>query len=776
MAVPATSFNQLTHTVPAHAPAHPERPAFGPQSRQHSRSSSQLATLASLALSPRAPPAPLPASPRAGALRPLATLDRDGGASVGSFDALRDGASPRGSRRASLSSGSSSDNDTPHCRSDRSSDRERTGSGSTAPSTSSADSSFAAVVPAEVKHARKDRRSTFPAALPTLTSASASPSPVSSPRDPTASAHSSGRSSPASLPPTDPSTPAHVSFPSTSSSLAQFIQHKRRQASAPYFASARSQSLFSPGAGFSLGPSGTEAGLAGTAVSDVPVAVSGAVNGVPERAPSRPRSRASSRRATAMGLSLTTAGLAAPDAADGGLVVTPTTEEWRVLGSELSDLASLRAKEDEDEAARQRAAAKESPARDAADAGERKAPRWKRWPSLTDDDDDDDEEEDEEDDHSHFALSLSLSSLGKDKHQLPHTPLIPASPRAAAPTSSAPSSPPPIRPTPVPAYKSSFSYTSTGSGVTGGFTSHSNTSSLSRNAHPAASAPAASSGLSAPPMSASGSEGLSGASASTSATASTSSSPSTGSTAFKPSTTRKGDPSVALTKAQALAHTSRPALSRGSLSTATGVLSSPPIPPAPHAAAEPSDAPATTTNGHAPGHDGEPASATKHGMPHIPLAPQVLRALSEDTPAVTGLGVDGFVTPPSVAATPFDGDPFASSAPVGASVPPTPGVGDVAAAPGGAGTAAQSASPPLDGTGAGAVSLDWSRAPGPVDPRTYSAVTGLRDIDAFVCEDGEAGKGAYGSVRRAREKGPDGQPIGVRSSFALASVLARLCD
>ncbi|TNY17533.1 kinase-like domain-containing protein, partial [Rhodotorula diobovata] len=72
----------------------------------------------------------------------------------------------------------------------------------------------------------------------------------------------------------------------------------------------------------------------------------------------------------------------------------------------------------------------------------------------------------------------------------------------------------------------------------------------------------------------------------------------------------------------------------------------------------------------------------------------------------------------------------------------------------------QSASPPLDGTGAGAVSLDWSRAPGPVDPRTYSAVTGLRDIDAFVCEDGEAGKGAYGSVRRAREKGPDGQPIG----------------
>lgn len=48
---------------------------------------------------------------------------------------------------------------------------------------------------------------------------------------------------------------------------------------------------------------------------------------------------------------------------------------------------------------------------------------------------------------------------------------------------------------------------------------------------------------------------------------------------------------------------------------------------------------------------------------------------------------------------------------------------------------------------------------GPVDPRVYSAMTGRRNIDSFVIE-GEAGKGAYGLVRRAREKGPDGLPTG----------------
>lgn len=59
-----------------------------------------------------------------------------------------------------------------------------------------------------------------------------------------------------------------------------------------------------------------------------------------------------------------------------------------------------------------------------------------------------------------------------------------------------------------------------------------------------------------------------------------------------------------------------------------------------------------------------------------------------------------------------------------------------------------------------AVLLDWVHNLGPVDPRKYSAVTGLRGIGDFVIE-GEAGKGAYGTVRKAREKGPDGNAVGV---------------
>lgn len=61
-----------------------------------------------------------------------------------------------------------------------------------------------------------------------------------------------------------------------------------------------------------------------------------------------------------------------------------------------------------------------------------------------------------------------------------------------------------------------------------------------------------------------------------------------------------------------------------------------------------------------------------------------------------------------------------------------------------------------------AVLLDWVHNLGPVDPKKYSAVTGLRGIHDFVIE-GEAGKGAYGTVRKAREKGPDGKAMGVSS-------------
>jgi protein-serine/threonine kinase len=65
---------------------------------------------------------------------------------------------------------------------------------------------------------------------------------------------------------------------------------------------------------------------------------------------------------------------------------------------------------------------------------------------------------------------------------------------------------------------------------------------------------------------------------------------------------------------------------------------------------------------------------------------------------------------------------------------------------------------------------------GPVDPRKYSAVTGLRGIDAFVIE-GEAGKGAYGTVRKAREKGIDGLAFGVSpvSSIQLRAGLTVCC-
>ena len=48
---------------------------------------------------------------------------------------------------------------------------------------------------------------------------------------------------------------------------------------------------------------------------------------------------------------------------------------------------------------------------------------------------------------------------------------------------------------------------------------------------------------------------------------------------------------------------------------------------------------------------------------------------------------------------------------------------------------------------------------GPVDPHRYSAVTGARTIFSFTVEE-EAGKGAYGLVRKVREIGPDGQPRG----------------
>lgn len=48
---------------------------------------------------------------------------------------------------------------------------------------------------------------------------------------------------------------------------------------------------------------------------------------------------------------------------------------------------------------------------------------------------------------------------------------------------------------------------------------------------------------------------------------------------------------------------------------------------------------------------------------------------------------------------------------------------------------------------------------GPIDSRAYSAVTGMRTVNSFIVQ-GEAGKGAYGLVRKVRERGADGQATG----------------
>ncbi|GAA5969303.1 hypothetical protein JCM8115_006756 [Rhodotorula mucilaginosa] len=486
----------------------------------------------------------------------------------------------------------------------------------------------------------------------------------------------SGTTTPA-LPPTDPWTPAQSAFPSTSTSLAQFIQTKRRQASAPYFASARSSSLFSPGAGFSLGPEALH--------PEPPEAATQTTNSPPA---SRNRSRASSRRATATGglTPLRTHGLESfaqiAQHDDAGLVPTPTIEEWRQLGSDLNALADLRVEDGDQDP-----------------TPKRTQPKWKRWPSLHDDYDDDDDDDDDasssggEDQADDFRLSLSLSALGKYK-QNHHLPQVPPSGRGEEHQHhDQHEEDDQDDDSPRPSYKSSFSYSSSGFGSTGGFVNHSNT----RSIHSATS---------------------------------NSSSPDPGAAGFTETTPT---------------HVSRPSLSRGSLSTATGGLSSTPSPPESSSTDSLTDLATATTTSSA----STSRQAKKPGPLKVPLPPNVYRSLEEGEGsfATSRSSLDEF---DSAAATPFDGDPFASTAPAGTAVPPSPyyGTGD------------NKTRRTSDEAGVTAVDLDWTKPLGPVDPRTYSAITGLRDIRSFVCEQDEAGKGAYGSVRRARERGPDGKPIG----------------
>ncbi|GAA5828072.1 hypothetical protein JCM11251_005718 [Rhodosporidiobolus azoricus] len=852
-----------------------ERPAFPPLTRQHSRSSSQLATFAALALSPVStsnPPLPRPGTPPRGGRHSLGGSPR-----FGAFASLS--SSPRGksSRRGSISSDSDESISSGRGGEGEGTPRERehgrTDSGSTAATSGGSDKSSSNRTP----QALKDRRSTFPSVssplnLPTVTSTS--PSPAASPAAPTGaafrrsnSASTSPLASP-SLPPTDSATSTSAaisSFPSTSTSLAQFIQHKRRQASAPYFASARERSLFSPGAGFSLGPGSTNAGQGdsdyfggwGNGVGGNAAAARDSRRssldrdlgaGAASLPPSRSRSRASSRRGTTSGLLLQTGGLllgvpggetADPSA---GLVVTPTTAEWRQLGEELVDLQEKREKERERKrtggVAEGRVNSLTVPSgRSAKEGGEDEEeeeeekvktpimPRWKRWASLRDSDEDaaDDDDEDassDDEEGDEFALSLSLSRFSKFKqnHQLPHTPPPLPSPSVHAPgTASAPATTPaaleePARP-PIPkSYKSSFSYSSSGGGANGGFTSHSNTSSLSSIHYPLSTTSSAGSSAWNLSLSVDPSDDLSSSASEIAAArrgsapdtdplphaetfASTSTSGSSTAPSFSPGhATRRSESAIAV---PSYLQPHRPALSRGSLSSATGGLSSP-SPPASVAGSAPGSVPMSasgssdkTTTGYAAGHEREvdrkeeaeekdepsrremrdeetpsPARSRRPSVPRIPLPPNVFRSLDQGEGGSASIpysfasspqdgqpgSTDGkgsptvAVTPLSVAATPYDGDPFSSLAPPDVSqyIPPTPSVApDTPSIP---------TAQPVD--------LDWTKPMGPVDPRTYSAVTGLRDINSFVVEGDEAGKGAYGSVRRAREKGKDGKAVG----------------
>lgn len=128
-------------------------------------------------------------------------------------------------------------------------------------------------------------------------------------------------------------------------SLAILIQQKRRQASAPYLASARSASLFSPGAGFAI----SSASSAGTGASGW-AGSWGAAGGAGGEEDLRARSRRASRVGTVSGLSLRPLATFSSEEREQenlGMVMTPTTEEWRQLGGRLSELADIRARDEE---------------------------------------------------------------------------------------------------------------------------------------------------------------------------------------------------------------------------------------------------------------------------------------------------------------------------------------------------------------------------------------------------------------------------------------------
>lgn len=317
----------------------PSRPAFSALSRQHSRSSSQLATLASLSLTPSVSPRRPRTSTNGDAAQrqyspsssghnsPVRRLTGNGlgftestalgeygsGLQLHSASMMRTGSSSEEENDGRRSSDEDDDGpdwaDGIHLRTGRGTQRFNGGKGKSRDSSTD-----------------REPITDEPPTFSTLTPEEAELVPPTTGRVAAAAAESSFGAD-------------------TSPSLAQFIQQKRRQASAPYLASARSQSLFSPGPGFGIsalsathsgsGPSGYVGGWGSSAGS-----VSGhnspqqQQQSAPAPAPPhymdevrRARSRVSSRRGTVGSLRIEPNSFLVPtDFSEPGMVMTPTTE------------------------------------------------------------------------------------------------------------------------------------------------------------------------------------------------------------------------------------------------------------------------------------------------------------------------------------------------------------------------------------------------------------------------------------------------------------------
>ncbi|GAA5923681.1 uncharacterized protein JCM15063_003726 [Sporobolomyces koalae] len=764
---------------PSKSPPTSRKPSL---SRHHSRSSSHLSTLASLSLSPTGPPSPRLASPRLTNISPRSS-QYGTPASMGMTPWSDHHSTSHDDARNSRSAKAADDSDAPTRSSSPGSSTATTESSSSSISIP-ASSSPPPPPPRTKSSTISDRRKTLPAIgspsplshLISTASSSTSSSPVPSPDQApttTSSLSTTAHTVLSALPPTDPVTPAQTSFPGSSIGLAQLIQQKRRQASAPYFHTARTHAqqprfVSSPsGAGTSTefgandgrgssftvmsgggtganggtnwyGAWGSNSSAIASTSSDAGSPILGGIELSGQSLPSsRSRSRHGSRRSTTSGkLSLQTTGLHlslattdqtllnphrgfGPDESEEGMVMTPTTEEWRSLGGKLSELADLRAK-DEERLRRKEEDRLKDRGRDHVDSSPgklgtaqsaaepvrspKKIKRNPLRPSLWDVSSDEDDNDSSSSDDLGLTLNLSrATSNGKTKKSTSTSTLpkpVIGSPENGASLTERP------KYSHVP--KSSFSYSSTGRGAAGGFVSHSNTSSLSSLPTPVPSSEET------PKLSLKTPD----------------SEPLPAAETFKPThRPQKSDSSVQLHPT----NVARPALSRGSLTSASGGLKTS------------SSAPIVINQ-----EGKESCSPPKGlGLPKIPLPPNVYKSLEEGLIAHDGGGGGG--TPLSTAPTPnldHSLDPIAGTINAEGSTPYEPPF----APP----------SPARDETGAvvQAVDLDWTKPPGPVDPRTYSAVTGLRNIESFVVEREEAGKGAYGSVKRAREKGPDGEPIG----------------